>query len=192
MGRARRRSGCFVPAPALSTVSVALPYRLEAGTVFSEIDDRYADTAAGDGQPRSGGKCRGPGDPGRLPYPRRSRQPGRPPRQPKRRRRRPRRWASPQSKPASTKQPTETAVAGEQVTAAASPTPGETLTAVPDIAPATIVAAATAAPAGEAAPPQPRSLPNTAEPGDPAIWPVLISVVLLLISGWFLHRWALR
>jgi hypothetical protein len=186
-------------APGLSTVSVALPYRLEAGTVFSQIDDNtptqrlvmaesrdLVSNAAAQGSWSSAvpaplpptGQATTPAEapaPPATPLPAASPPPTHRP-----------------SKPASTKQPTVTAVAGEQVTAAASPMPGETLTAVPDIAPPVIGAAATAAPAGEAAPPQPRSLPNTAEPGDRAIWPVLLSVVLLLISGWLLRRRALR
>jgi len=186
--------------PGLSTVSVALPYRLEAGTVFSQIDDSTPTQRLVMAESRdlvANAVAKGSWSaaaPVPLPPTGQATTPAEAPAPPAT----PLPAASPPppthrpSKPASTKQPTVTAVAGEQVTAAASPTPGETLTAAPDIAPAVITAAATAAPAGGAAPPRPRSLPNTAESGEYSIWPVLISVVLLLISGWFLRRRALR
>jgi hypothetical protein len=188
-----------------STLSLALPYRLEAGTVFSQLDEKDPSqrlvmaesldllanasaqllwTAAALAPSVSPPPTEQPTAPAATP----AEQPTVPPTpidappQPTRR----------PSKPDSTEQPAETAVAGEQATAATSPAPSENLTAIPDAAPETIVAAATTAPAGGAVPPpQPRSLPNTAEPGERAFWSILMGVALLLISGWLLRRRAM-
>jgi hypothetical protein len=168
-------------------ISIALPFRLEAGTVFSQIDDNspsqrlvIAETQnlVANASAKLLGSAAAPA-PVASPLPPAATPAAAPPRPTHR-----------PSKPDSTDHPAATIVADEQVTATPSRLPSENVTAVSSAAPETIEAA-TPASAGGAAPPLPRSLPNTAEPGDRVIWPILIGVTLLL-SGWRLRRRAVR
>jgi hypothetical protein len=179
-------------------VSVALPYKLEAGTVFSQLDDNapsqrlvmaesrslvakasaQLNWAAGAPQPSPtqevGGSTAVPAAPTPVPTHRPSKKPT--------------------ATPESNAQPTETVVAGEQATAVptaaseATPTVGAEVEA--GGAATTAQPSPETAPAGAAAAPRPipRALPNTADAGDRAIWPILVSITLLLIAGWFMRR----
>jgi hypothetical protein len=176
-------------------IRIALPYRLEAGTIFSQRDDgspsqRLVMAESKDLVANAAAQLLGTAAapaPSASPLPpveqatALAATPAGPSASPPPPTRRP-------SKPDSTEQPAATAVVDEQATAAPIPAPIENLTAVPDVVPATIEAAVVAAPAGAAAPPLPRSLPNTAEAGDRGIWPILLAVVLLMTSGWLLRR----
>jgi LPXTG-motif cell wall-anchored protein len=171
-----------------ANVSVALPYRLEAGTVYSQIDDSsptqrlvmaesLALVAKVSAQLFGAAGAPAPPTPSEQ-----ATAPTAPPptNAPPRATHRP-------SKPAATEQPAEAVVVGEQATAAPSQTPSENLTAIPEATPEAIAAAATAPPAGGAAPPQPRSLPNTGGQASSA-WLAIAIAGLLLRIGWVVRR----
>jgi hypothetical protein len=180
-------------------VRVALPYRLEAGTVFSQLDDgspsqrlvmaESKDLVANAAAQLLGTAAAPAPSASPLPPVEQATTPAETPTPPTALPPPPTRRPS---KPDSTEQPAATAVVDEQTTAAPIPAPIENLTAIPDILPPMIEAAVVVAPAGAAAPPLPRSLPNTAEAGDREFWPILIGVVLLLTSGWLLRRRAMQ
>jgi len=169
-------------------IGVALPYRLEAGTVYSQIDDSsptqrlvMAESLAL--VERASAQLSGAAGAPSPPSPtEQATAPAAPPptNSPPRATHRP-------SKPTATEQPAETMVAGEQATAAPIPTPHENLTAILAATPEMIAAAAPAPPAEAAAAPQPQSLPNTGGQASSA-WPALAIAGLLLSIGWSVRR----
>jgi len=169
-------------------IGVALPYRLEAGTVYSQIDDSsptqrlvMAESLAL--VERASAQLSGAAGAPSPPSPtEQATAPAAPPptNSPPRATHRP-------SKPTATEQPAETMVAGEQATAAPIPTPNENLTAILAATPEMIAAAAPAPPAEAAAAPQPQSLPNTGGQASSA-WPALAIAGLLLSIGWSVRR----
>lgn len=169
-------------------IGVALPYRLEAGTVYSQIDDtrptqRLVMAESLDLVEKASAQLSGAAGAPAPPTPtEQATAPAAPPPTniPPRATHRP-------SKPTATEQPAATVVAGEQATAAPSPTLSENLTAIPAATPETIAAAAPAPQAGGAAAPRPQSLPNTGGQASPT-WLALGIAGLLLGVGWAMRR----
>jgi hypothetical protein len=164
------------------TVRVDLPYQLEAGTVFSQLDDNtpsqrlvmaesrvLASSATAQVAMVAGAPPPSPAPPAPAP-PQPTDRPSRPPR--------------PTATPAAPEQATEqpTAISGEQATAipGAVPEAGGQLLPISQPAPA--------AAAGGAAQPIPISLPNTAAPEAPMDKLIVTSVVLLALGSWLLRR----
>lgn len=159
------------------TVRVDLSYRLEAGTVFSQLDDSapsqrlvmaesrvLASSATAQVAIAAGAPPPSPAPP-----------------QPTDR---PSRPAKPTTTPTPPEQATEqpTAISGEQATAI----PGTIPEAGGQLIP--ISQSAPAATAGGAAQPIPSSLPNTAAPDAPLERVIVMSVVLLALGSWLLRR----
>jgi hypothetical protein len=185
------------------TVRVDLTYLLEAGTVFSQIDDNTptqrlvmadsqvmfgsatAQIAVAAGAPQITPTSPAPAPPPPAP-PQPTDRPSHPPK--------------PTATPAAPEQPTEqpSAVAGEQATAIPASAPADTApadtTAVPGAAPEAggqvvpVDQSVPGAAAGGAARPIPSRLPNTAGSDDPLKWVIAISLVLLGLGGWMI-RW---
>jgi hypothetical protein len=179
-----------------SNISVALPYRLEAGTVYSQIDNdkpsqrlvmAESKTLVANASAQVLWSAMAPSAtplapsatplaPSATPLP-----PSATPLAPS---------ATPPaatqpppthrpSKPARTEQPTEIVIAGEAVGATPTAAAGEQAIAIPPAAPAPV--------AGGAAP-QPLELPRTGGPAGPAIWLILVGAAVLLVGGWLLGR----
>ncbi len=177
-------------------IHIALPYRLAAGTVYSQIDDSHptqrlvmaesldlvekasAQLSGATGAPPTA-QATAPTAQATAPAAQATAPAALlPTNAPPRATHRP-------SKPTATAQPAATVVIGEQPTVAASPMPSETPAATPE----TIAAAVPAAPAGGAgtAAPQPQRLPNTGGPAS-VTWLALVIAGLLLSSGWMVRR----
>jgi len=166
------------------TVRVDLSYRLEAGTVFSQLDDNapsqrlvmaesrvLANSATAQVAIAAGAPPPSPAPP--QPTDR----PSRPPK--------------PATTPAPPEQSTEqpTAISGEQATAIPTPAsviPGAAPEAGGQLIP--VSQSAPAAAAGGAAQPLPISLPNTATSDAPLGWVIVTGVVLLSLGAWLLRR----
>jgi hypothetical protein len=175
------------------TVRVDLSYRLDAGTVFSHLDNNTpsqrlvmaesrvlassatAQIVVATGAPLPSPTPLAPAPTSPAP-PQPTDRPSRPPKPTK----------TPAPPEQSTEQPT--VVSGEQATAI--PTPASV---IPGAAPETggqLIPVSQSAPAaaGGAAQPIPSSLPNTAAPDAPLGGVIVTSVVLLALGGWLLRR----
>ncbi|MBK9713977.1 MAG: Cys-Gln thioester bond-forming surface protein [Kouleothrix sp.] len=170
--------------PGETTISATLPYRLDAGTVFSHIDDRSPTQrlVLAEGQDLVAGASAAvswaPGAPGAAPSPTPEASPTELP--------------SPTSGP-SAPQPTHRPAPSETPATDLTPTPGATAeaTATPMATSQGETATPAAAPAGAVAG-RPRSLPRTAAVGDRAPTLLLLIVPLLIAVGWRLRRRAAR
>jgi len=177
------------------TVRVDLSYLLEAGTVFSQLDDNAPSQRLVMAENRamvsstSAQIAIAAGAPPPSPTPLS------PVPAPPKPTDRPSRPHKPTETPAPPEQPTEqpTAVSGEQATAVPAAVSADT-TAVPGAAPEAvgqIVPVSQSAPAGaagRATQPIPSSLPNTAAPDVSLAWVIVTSAVLLALGAW-LRRW---
>ena len=176
-----------------TNVNVALPYRLEAGTVFSHIEGNQPTqrlvmaesqnlVAHATAQGIWSGQAPSPSTPPTETPAAATETPAAAIETP----------APPTETPKhhSSKSPTETPTSGEQSspTATVQETPAvlsnEQATATPQVPPAQAT--------GGAAPVQPRSLPRTGELAGPALWLILVGGAVLSASGWLLRRRALR
>jgi hypothetical protein len=174
-------------------VRVDLLYVLEAGTVFSQIDDNtptqrlvmaenrvMASSATAQAAIAASAPQPSPTLAPAPPSPAPPQPTQRPPRSPK-----------PTAAPTATEQPPEqpTAIAGEQATAIPSPESAGGIP-IPGAPPAVgeqpipVSQPAGAAAPGSAGKPIPSSLPNTAGPDDPLKWVIAISLLLLALGGW--------
>jgi LPXTG-motif cell wall-anchored protein len=172
------------------SVRVDLPYQLEAGTVFSHLDngsptqrlvmaESRALTASATGAlSLSAGPQPAPTGPAQAPQP--SPTAAAPPAPPRPTRRPTRHTATPA--------PAETVISETQATAL--PTPLADTTAIP-AAPAAggqVPPFDQAAPAGGAVQVRPASLPNTGATDAPVIWPLAFTAGLLALGGWLIRR----
>jgi LPXTG-motif cell wall-anchored protein len=182
--------------PGQMTVRVDLTYLLEAGTVFSHLDDNAPSQrlVMAENRALAAGATAQVVWAASAPLP--TAAPTSPP-QPTERPSRPDRPTDtpdtpeqPQPTEQPAEQPTTEAVSGEQPTAVSAATPADTAgmpVAAPDqsgqVPPADQSAAA---PAGGA--PRPASLPNTAAPGDAPSWLIVAGIGLIGFGGWLLAR----
>jgi LPXTG-motif cell wall-anchored protein len=184
-----------------STVTVTLPYRLEAGTVFSHIDDskktqRLVVAEKQDLVARATAQANWsappptatpPPTPVSAPQPTATPQPLPP---------RPTVAPQPPEQPTAQapEQPTPPA---EQPTAAPPEQPQPTAQSQGPTAPTAAQSplppgGPAGQPAGGAAPVRPQALPNTGSPGQAEIWPTLGIAALLVAGGWLVRRRAAR
>jgi hypothetical protein len=185
-----------------TTVSVALPYRLEAGTVYSQLDDKnptqrlvlaenrdlvatasaQALWSAGVSSPAPTDQATVPGITSSPPVATSPPTTG---------------WPTREEKtPAPTEQPIGTMVVGEAVSATSALVAAVTVLPAPPIVPAANEQAgaapveAPAPPAG--AVPRPRTLPRTGEPTGSAIGLVLLGLVVLLVGALLRRGWIMQ
>jgi hypothetical protein len=185
-----------------ATISVALPYRLEAGTVFSHLDDDDPSqrlvmaenrnlVAKATAQMATSGEVAQPTATWPL------QQPTAPPSQPTASATQPTRQptSAPSQPTTQSEQPLATVIAGVVVSDASQSTPAAEATAQP--APSNQPAGgALAQPLAESSAVsdvvRPRSLPRTGERGGSVKLSFLVIVALLLSGGWLIRRRALR
>jgi hypothetical protein len=177
------------------TVRADLSYRLDAGTVFSQLDDSAPSQrlVLADSRVMASSAVAqaaiAAGAPPPSPTPIVEETPPPPAPQPTNRPSRPPKPTATPEQPAD--QPT--AIAGEQATAVPSPASADT-TAIPGTVPAAGgQPVSEGQPAGAAVPggterPIPSSLPNTGGAADPLKWAIAIGLLLVALGGWLASR----
>jgi LPXTG-motif cell wall-anchored protein len=173
-----------------ASVRVDLPYKLEAGTVFSHLDngsptqrlvmaESRALTASATGAlSLSAGPQPAPTGPAQAPQPSPT-------------------AAAPPAPPPPTRRPTrhtatpalaETAISETQATALPTPSAGTTAIPAAPAAGGQVPPIDQAAPAGGAVPVRPASLPNTGAIDAPVLWLLVFTAGLLALAGWLIRR----
>jgi LPXTG-motif cell wall-anchored protein len=186
-----------------ATISVALPYRLEAGTVFSHLDDDDPSqrlvmaenrdlVAKATAQMSTSGEAPQPTATHPVPPPQPTTAPSQPTASATQTTRQP--TSAPSQPTTQPQQPLATVIAGVVESVTSQPTPASEATVQP--APLGQPAGgAVALPQAESSPVsviRPRSLPRTGEPAGTVTLSLLVIVALLLSGGWLIRRWGTR